>query len=328
MSAPFDAVELRRVVWRHEHGFLDFDRARRGGAEDAYRGVLDAFEGLRGDLAPVRENAPGLLAAWEQARARAERALFVDANLRAAVDHLLRCRDLLARIHALRDAHLALRRASEAVQRLWTVTRSPRLRALPCVEAPARLLAAAQQRMGEGAFVRAAYLARAALGQAAPLAPPARPAPRRAEAVRQRFREMRELCAATRALLADDTGDLGADGTLDAAEALAQGGELPLAERVAEELGALLAERARFHRALAAEGAAAPARLAEIRAALGPATGAEPWAAAARHLWRSRVDEGVRRIHGEHARLGEIGDAESIEYPGSIDLHFDSRDLR
>jgi hypothetical protein len=125
---------------------------------------------------------------------------------------------------------------------------------------------------------------------------------------------MRALCDATRALLADPSADLGGDGTLEAAVALVDDGFVALGERVARELGALLAPRARFRDALAEEGDRAAERIAELRPALGDAL-SEPWGAATQLLWRARVHEGLRRIASDQTWL-ESGTAnDSIFQP-------------
>lgn len=300
MSAPVKAVELRRAVWRQEYGYLSRERVRQEWLEEEYRRALDEYEGLGGDRGEVRRYAPGLPGAYEEALRAARRTLDEDGPPRLALGSLLRAREWMARMREVLDASAALRRAQEPVERLRDAARAPRLRALPCVDAPGRLLRAAQARMAEGAYGRARYLAHAARGQADALAPESIPDPARAAALTTAFREMRSLCASTQGLLADPSADLAADGTLEAAEALVADGDLALAERVAEELTAMLALRLRFRQALDAEGAGAAATLAMLRSRLAAeAPGAEPWSAATRMLWHSRVELGVRRIRGE-----------------------------
>jgi hypothetical protein len=174
---------------------------------------------------------------------------------------------------------------------------------MPCVDAPVRLLALARERLREGNWARAAYLAAAAHRQAAPLQPGAPAEPASAGALRSSLWEMRTLCDATRALLANPSADLGGDGTLEAAVALVDDGFVALGERVTRELGALLGPRARFRDALAEEGGRAAERIAELRPALGDPPPADPWGAATQLLWRTRVDEGLRRIAGEQTWL-------------------------
>jgi hypothetical protein len=297
MTAP--AVELRRAVWRQEYGYLSRERVRQEWLEEEYRRALDEYEGL-GERAEIRRHAPALPDAYEEALGAARRLLDEDGPLRLALSCLLSARERMARMREVLDAVAALRLAQESVERLRVAVRVPRLRALPCVDAPARLLRAAHARMAEGAYVRAAYLARAARGQAHALAPEQIPDPARTAALEAAFRDMRALCASTQGLLDDASADLPADGTLQGAEALVADGDLALAERVAEELAALLSPRLRFRQALDAEGPAAAVALDPLRRRLAAeAAGADLWIAATRMLWQSRVELGVRRIRAE-----------------------------
>jgi hypothetical protein len=302
VSALVETVELRRAVWRQEYGYLSRERVRQEWLEEEYRRALDEYEGLGGDRTEVRRHAPSLPGAYEEALRAARRTLDEDGPLRPGLGYLLRAREWMSRMREVLDAGVALRQAEAPVERLRAAARVPRLRALPCVDAPGRLLRAARARMAEGAYGRAAYLAHAARGQAAALAPGEIPDPARAAALETAFREMRALCACTQGLLADPSGDLPSDGTLQAAEALVADGDWALAERVAEELTALLTPRLRFRQALDAEGAAAPAALDSLRRRLAAeAPGADPWSTATRMLWHSRVELGVRRIRAEQA---------------------------
>ncbi|MBB4638131.1 hypothetical protein [Longimicrobium terrae] len=300
MSAPAEAVELRRAVWRQEYGYLSRERVRQEWLGEEYRRALDEYEGLGGDRATVRRHEPALPGAYEDALRAARRVLDGEGPLRLALAHLLRARAGMARMRDVLDANSAIRRAAEPVERLRAAARVPRLRALPCVDAPGRLLRAAHARMAEGAHARAAYLARAARGQAEALAPAETTDADRVVALETAFRNLRALCAATRGLLADPSADLLSDGTLEAADALVADGELALAERVAEELEAQLAPRSRFRQALEAEGEEAEVVLHSLRARLAarPPAG-EPWSAATRMLWQSRVELGVRRVRAE-----------------------------
>ena len=325
MTAPVDAVELRRAVWRQEYGYLSRDRARDEWLEEEYDRALQEYEGLRADLALVGAGADAfaLRAEHDAAARRARRAL--DAwQLRGALEHLLRCRELAARMRELLDADAALRHARAAVERLCAEVRAPRLRALPCVDAPVRLLAAARERMREGCCTRAAYLARASAAQAAALAPEEPPAGTadRADPVRAAFGQMRALCARTAGLLDDPAADVGGDGTLAAAEALVDAGLVTLARRVAEELGALLAARERFHTALLQEGDDAGATVARLRGRLADTPDAERWDAAARMLWQDRLEDGLRRIRRAQGQpepaAGDEGSAEAATGAGFI----------
>lgn len=303
MSTALDALELRRIVWRHETGRLSFDRARADGLEEEYVRALDALRTLEDGRSTLRAHDSALLRDYDEALRGARRGL-EDGAARAALDHLLHARALLARMHTLLEAHAAVGRASEAVERLADAVRLPRLRALPCLDAPARLLAAARERMRAGAWTRAAYLAAACARQAAALEPGAPPGPAREAALRAAFGELRALCAATRDLLPEPAADPWGEGTLDAAAALAEEGWFVLAERMAEELTALLAPRARFRAALEQDPGGAADAVAELRRRLSAEPGGEnPWSAATRLLWRARVDDGLRRIRGEQARL-------------------------
>ncbi|HEX6910724.1 MAG TPA: hypothetical protein VF142_10015 [Longimicrobium sp.] len=316
MSAP-DAVELRRAVWRQEHGYLSAERVRIEWLDEEYRRALEAHETLAGHGPAIRAHAPALLLEYDGARRRAERALHAGHDLRAALEHLLRCRALLARMRALLDADAALRRAAEAMDGLHRRA-APRLRALPCVDVPARLLEAARERMREGLYARAAYLARACHREAAPLLADAPPDPARAGALEAAFRDLRELCAVTRGVLPDAAEDPCVDGTLDAAEALLRDGAAALAERVAEELAALLAPRGRFRRTLEQAGENADAAMTEVRRRLAEAPPHEErWTAATRALWQVRAAHGLRRIHGEQARLDRLRDGSADDGDGS-----------
>lgn len=302
MSAPVETVELRRAVWRQEYGYLSRERVRQEWLEEEYRRALDEYEGLGGDRAEVRRHAPSLPGAYEEALRAARRTLDEDGPLRPALGYLLRAREWMSRMREVLDASAALRQAEAPVERLRAAARVPRLRALPCVDAPDRLLRAARARMAEGAYRRAVYLADAARGQAGALAPGEIPDPALVAALTTAFEDMRALCASTQGVLADPSADLARDGTLHAAEALVADGDLALAERVAEELAALLAPRLRFRQALDAEGEGEAAALDALRRRLAAeAPGADPWSAATRMLWQSRVELGVRRIRAEQA---------------------------
>lgn len=308
MTAPVDAVELRRVVWRHEHGRTASGLAALEGLEEEYRRALQALHSLEGGRAAVRAHDPDLLVDCDAALYRARRALGEEA-LSAALDALLRARELLARMRELLDAHAAVRRAGEAVERLRSAVRHPRLRTLPCMDVPARLLLVARERMREGAWTRAATLAAACTRQASGLEPDAPPAPGRAAALGDALEALRALCAATRDAVPVPAADPCGDGTLDAAGALAEEGWPMLAERVVEELGALLAPRARFRAALEQDPEGRAAAMAELRRRLSDPPGdeeEEPWTAATRLLWRARVDDGLRRIRQEQARLERV----------------------
>lgn|GEM_PF-3472710 len=317
MTAAVEAVELRRAVWRQEYGYLSRDRVRTEWLEEEYRRALDEFDALAGGRLTIRVHAPALLREHDEALHLARRVLDEEGILRLALNHLLHARERMARMRELLDAHAALERAAQKVERLREAVRVPRLRALPCVDAPARLLDAARTRLREGAYSRSAYLAGAALRQAAPLQPGDTPDLARAATLETAFREMREVCAETAGLLPDPSTDLGGDGTLDAAAALADEGFLALGERVAEELMALLAPRFRFHRALREGGGGASATLPSLRHRLAEeARDEDPWTAATRLLWQARFDDGLRRIRGGQEALEHAPEDAADEVPG------------
>lgn len=293
MTGGVPALELRRAVWRCEHAGLSREAVRNEVLGEEHRRCTDEYDGLAGGLGRVRAHAPGLAREYEDAVRGAERALRVDEDLAAALGCLLRCRDLLARMRELLEADAALQRAAEPARRLWTAARVKRLRELPCVDVPGRLLAAAHDRMREGCYARAAYLAQASLRQSAAVMPDGVADPGRAAPLQREFDGMRQMCMATRGLLADPSADLLADGTLETAVALAGEGFVSLASRMAEELGAVLASRARFRRALDEDGAAT---VAALRERLSHLPDDERWEAATRILVHDRMAASLRRI--------------------------------
>lgn len=321
MSAPAAALELRRAVWRHEHGRLPSGHAAFQGVNDEYLRALHELHAIEGDGSTIRAHAPGLLTGYDDALRRARRALEEEA-LGMALNHLLHARERMEAMRELLGADAGIRRAAEPVRRIWDAAGARRLRELPCVDAPTRLLALARERLLEGSWARAAYLASVSHLQVAPLQPDTWVEPARGDALRSSLHAMRALCNATRGLLPDPKVDLGGDGTLDALEALVADGFLALGERIVEELGALLASRARFWDALTQEDDRAAERIAELRSALGDATAADPWSAATRLLWRTRADERLRCI-----RLGQSS-LEGVSAGAADDFIFQPENVR
>lgn len=300
MSAPAPAGELRRVVWRHEHGRLSSGRTALEGLGEEYLRALDELHALEGDRSAIRAHAPTLLADHDDALRRARRALEEEAP-RTALHHLLHARERMEEMRELLAAHAALARAAKAVARLREVARVERLRELPCVHAPGRLLEASRERMAEGCWARAAYLADACAHQVRALRPGAPADPARAAVLDDSLREMRETCAATRLLLPDPAADAWS-ATLDAAAAVAEEGWFVLAERMSEEIRALLAPRARFRRALEQAPEGADAAIAGLRGRLADAPEGDPWTVATRLLWRARVDDTLRHMREAQER--------------------------
>jgi hypothetical protein len=324
VSAPAPAGELRRVVWRHEHGRLPSGRTALEGLSEEYLRALDELHALEGDRATIRAHAPTLLADHDDALRRARRALEEEA-LGTALNHLLYARERMEETRELLAAHAALARAAKAVARVRAAARVERLRELPCVHAPGRLLEAARERMAGGCRARAAYLAEACVHQVRALRPGAPADPSRAAALEDSLRETREMCDATRLLLPDTAADPWSGATLDAAAAVAEEGWFVLAERIAEEMRALLAPRARFRRALEQAPEGADAAIAGLRHRLADAPDGDPWTAATRLLWRARVDDTLRRMRQAQeqrepprGRAEEAGDDVTIN-PGMYD---------
>jgi hypothetical protein len=205
-------------------------------------------------------------------------------------------------MRALVGAAAKIDEADAAVRRLHDHARVPRLRSLPCVRAPAELLAAARARMAAERWAQAGYLADAALAECSPLERRERAAASLREALEARIGEIRDLCADTRALAGAEEADPAADGSLDGVAALARGGLVALAERLADELAFSLAARGRLHRELRRAGAPSADDDAVLRGAAAGA-GPEAWSSATAALWRSRVETGMRRAAEQRDRV-------------------------
>jgi hypothetical protein len=195
--------------------------------------------------------------------------------------------------------------AAAAVERLHERATGSFIRALPCIDAPARLLRLARECMEAGRYLQAAYLAGACRRQAEPLATAEPCTPAQARELAERLERMRALCVDTR--VRGDEDEPG-DGAFAAALALVRDGFAPLAARVADELDVALAARRQFHRELRrpGDGAAAPA-LAALRPHLGEPGEDGVWARATGLLWASRLAGGVRRMQSQHDRLKRLG---------------------
>jgi hypothetical protein len=287
-------MELRRLLWRYEYRRLSPLRMKRELRAEYLRSSR-GFHALAGSVPAVRQHDPSLLAARDTFLARADAAINTG-RYREALDHAFRGRSVLASMQALADADTRVREAAALVERLQDLARTPWLRRLPCVSAPAGLLALARQHMGHGRYGQARHLAAASLAEAAPMARRERLPAGRAAALERRLAELRALCAETSALSGDAAEDPLADGSLDAAAALARDGYLALTERLADETAFSLADRGRFHRELRRAGGA------EDTAMLGgEARGG--WASATAALWRARVESALRRAGTQRERL-------------------------
>lgn len=295
-TARTDDTALRRALWRFEYGHLPGGRIKRL-LRVAYERASRDFAALEAGVPAVRRHDPALLAARDAFRARADHAIRSE-RFRAALDEVLRGRRMLASMQALVRAAAKIDQADAAVRRLHGHARVPGLRALPCVQAPAELLAGARARMAGKRYAQAAYLADASLAESSPLERRERAASLRE--VEARVAEVRLLCADTRALAGADEADPAADGSLDAVAALARDGFVALAERMAGELEFSLAARARLHRELRRDGAIEPSDGAVLR---GAAAGPEAWSTATAALWRARVETGMRRVAAQRGRM-------------------------
>lgn len=286
---PLPDLELRRAVWRQDHGYLSPRRVNRILASQSILAARD-YEALRDRLPVIRKHMPALLGEYDVVRARVSRALELHRNGQA-LDQILHGRRIIATMQALLAAHARIEAGIDALGRLNAVTAVPRIRALPSFAAPAALLRLARTRMAGGRHRQADHLAcEVALQVEAILARhPARDD--RHAAANARVAALVELCATTRPLLRDPADDPAADGTLQAMEALLGRGLILLAERLAAELEVTLALRAQLHRELTRPGAGDPAAAAAtLRARLVGVPDAEVWSRAVQHLWRSRLD--------------------------------------
>jgi len=304
MSGPPDALRtddtaLRRALWRFEYGHLSGRRVKRLFRAAYLRATRD-FAALEAGVPAVRRHDPALLAARDAFRAGADDAVRAE-RFRAALEAILRGRRTLAAMQALVRAAAAIAEAAEALRRLHELARVPRLRALPCLQAPADLLAEARARLERKRYAQAAYLAAASLAESAPLARRERAAGGQG-ALEARLGEIRSLCTETRALAGADESDPASDGSLDAAAALARDGFVALAERMADELAFSLAARARLHRELRRAGAASPGDADLLRGAVAAGEGPGTWESATATLWRARVEAGLRRVADQRGR--------------------------
>ncbi|HEX9938234.1 MAG TPA: hypothetical protein VGB15_13960 [Longimicrobium sp.] len=315
-GARTDDTALRRAVWRFEYGHLSGRRTKRL-LRAAYLRATRDFAALEAGVPAVRRHDPALLAARDAFRARADDALRGE-RFRAALDEVLRGRRTLAAMQALVRAAAKIEAAAGAVERLHDHARVPRLRTLPCILAPAELLAAARARMAAKRYAQAGYLADASVAEASPLERREDAPAARREALEARIGEVRSLCADTRALARADEADPAADGSLDRVAALARDGLLALAERMADELAFSLAARGRLHRELRRAGASGPDHDTVLRGAAAGA-GPEAWASATAALWRSRVEAGMRRVAAQRDRADRalaLLDARRLPGPG------------
>jgi hypothetical protein len=316
VTAPLPALELRRNVWRCEHRRYSRERVRLL-LEEERRRLADDFEALgRGETAVLRY-APGVYREFRRERARADDAVDTE-RLRDALHAVLRGRELLEIMRGFAAADAALHDAADVVEQLWAAAGVARLRALPCLDVPARLLALARERLREGSYVRGGALAGACLREAAALLPRAAPHPARATELGAALDDVRALCERTRGLLDAPDPDLTGDGTLEAAAALVEGGFLVLAGRMVEELDALLAPRRRFLRELEAENRAETAGLSGLRERLSGTPPDERWDAAATLLRQARLEAALGRMRAEQQQLYDTLYATSpVPYPST-----------
>jgi hypothetical protein len=294
-NARTDDTALRRALWRFEYGHVSGGRLKRL-LKVAYERASRDFTALEAGVPAVRRHDPALLAARDAFRARADDAIHTG-RFRAALDEIFRGRRTLAAMRALVSAAAKIDQAEAAVRRLHEHARAPGLRALPCIQAPAELLAAARARMAARRYAQAGYLADAALAECSPLERHERAAASHRAALEARISEVRSLCADTRALAGADEADPVADGSLDGVAALAREGFMALAERMAGELEFSLAARGRLHRELRR------AALSDEDDAVLRGAGPRSWSSATAALWRSRVETGVRRVAAQRDRV-------------------------
>ncbi|HEX6042479.1 hypothetical protein [Longimicrobium sp.] len=297
-SAGVPALQLRRALLRHEHGRVSAHRLGEM-LRTEHRRLAAAFDGVEDGV--VRRHAPGLLREYEAVSVRADDALGTN-RLRDALRELLRARELLASMRDLVRAAHDIEAGADRLEELARLAGVARLRALPCLDAPARVLAAARERVRDGRFVHAGHLARACGRQTDALVVQ-ESAARRADAPDLSLESLRALCEATRPLAHPAPDDPAADGSLEVLHALAADGFICLAERMAQELGALLAPRARLYEELArfAEWERAGV-LARLRDGLSQVPADQRWDAAARILWRERLQEDARRLREQGER--------------------------
>lgn len=308
MSIPEPSdTELRRELWRHEYGYTSEPRIR-GVLRAEYQRALGDFATVRAALPAVRRYDPDLLRKHDAFRARAAAAVNGGRH-REALDALLHGRRLMEELRALAAAAMRLDQSAAAVERLHDRARTPGLQALPCVAAPARLLEMARARMAAKRYGQALYLAETALAEATPMDRRHHAEPGAQAALEARFAELRALCESTRELGGVAEPDPLADGSVNAALALARDGYAALAERMADELAFSLAPRRRFYREMQ-RASAVPQDATVLRHALSGAAGvpdADAWAGATAALWRSRVEAGLRRAEEQHRRLDWAG---------------------
>jgi hypothetical protein len=293
-------TELRRALWRHGYGQLSSTRMQEL-LEEAYEDTTRGFAALEDGVPAARRHSPELLAVRDGFRARAHTAIRGE-RFRDAVDEILLGQRALADLRALVEACDRIGEAAAAVRRLADAASAPRLHALPCIAAPARLLALACEHLERKRYAQVTYLAAAARAECAPLERRERAESARVARLEARLAEIRVLCAETRELSGGEADPL-ADGALDAAAALARDGFLTLAERVADELAFSLAARDRFRRELRRAGEASPEDTALLRSALAGGAVGDAWSSATAALWRSRVEAGLRRVDEQRERL-------------------------
>lgn len=303
-GARTDDTALRRALWRYEYGHLPARRIKRLFRAAHARAVRD-FAALEAGVPAVRRHDPALLAARDAFAARADDALRAE-RFRAALDEIVRGRAALAAMGALVRAAGTLDQAGEALGRLHEHARLPRLRALPCIQAPEALLAEARAGMARKRYAQAGYLAAASLAESTPLERRERAAAGRGGALEARIDEIRALCAETAALTGAGEADPAADGSLDVAAALARQGWVALAERMADEMAFSLAARARLHRELRRAGPVSDDDTAVLRGAAAAGTAGDAWESATAALWRSRVESGLRRVADQRERVDRV----------------------
>ncbi|HEX8455037.1 MAG TPA: hypothetical protein VF647_23365 [Longimicrobium sp.] len=310
-------LELRRLLWRYEYRALSPLRMKRELRAEYLRTARE-FDHLAGGVPAIRRHDPDLLDDRDAFLSRTDAAIKTG-RYREAMEHALRGRVVLTTMRALADADARVREAAGAVEHLHGLAGANRLRGLPCLQAPARLLVQARRQMGRRRYGQALYLAGACLVEAAPLAGRERPAPltRVAELV-ARFGQIRTLCSGTRELSGDGAGDPLADGSVDVGVALARDGYLAFAERIADELAFLFASRSRFYLELTRSGAGGAEDAGILPGPLNGGADEDTWASATMELWRSRVQTALQRAGSQHERLNRA--RSSLGPAGSGDL--------
>lgn len=287
-------AELRRAVWRREYGYLSPTRVKRLLRVQLGR-TLEEMDALRLHSPMVRAHHPGLLVDLDEVRASGNTALQLE-RYREVVEAVVRGRALVATVRELVTAAEGIAMARGVVAWLQERARA-RLRSLPSVDAPARLLALAEERFETRRYRAATDLTRACARLAEPLRTLRTGEPGERARLEEQLASFAEICAATAPLVRDPSGEMTADGTLAALRALHAGGYVTLAARLADEVELALGARRQFLRELRRPGGGAPGDT--IRALLPLLAGTDAdvlWTSATRYLWTLRLEEALQAI--------------------------------